>query len=168
MQCYVCIVRRTYELQNLMSFRGQFSNYVQAWLLGFMVVLIEAFMAQTKARIIPTAECFSRSCLASCWHAVRVFGFSTPCAAAFCVMRSSCRQHFFLIVLGERREAETTVARLRARGIMVSGVHCVPAASLAKPPQQKDEILVNAVHSARQVIALRAVATRFTSWLHGA
>ena len=145
------IVRRTYELQNLMSFRGQFSNYVQAWLLGFMVVLIEAFMTQTSAY-------YSRGGMLFAFMP----GFVLACGARFWIfdaLRRRLLRHeivlssAFLIVLGERREAETTVARLRARGIMVSGVHCVPAASLAKPPQQKDEILVNAVHSARQVIA---------------
>jgi Undecaprenyl-phosphate glucose phosphotransferase len=145
------IVRRSYEFQNLISLRGQFSNYVQAWLLGFMVVLIEAFMTQTSAD-------YSRGGMLFAF----VPGFALASGARFWIydaLRQRLLRHeivvssAFLVLLGERRDADTMVARLRDRGIMVSGLYSVPSANLTGPEQLSDAVLAKVLQSARQAVA---------------
>jgi Undecaprenyl-phosphate glucose phosphotransferase len=145
------IVQRSYDFQNLLSLQGQFWNYTQAWLLGFMVVLIEAFMTQTSAD-------YSRGGMLFAF----VPGFALACGARFGIFHALRRRLLrheivvssaFLVLLGERRDADMMVMRLRARGIMVSGLSTIPTATLAGSDHQTEAVLAKTIQSARQVVA---------------
>ncbi|WP_448146125.1 exopolysaccharide biosynthesis polyprenyl glycosylphosphotransferase [Labrys miyagiensis] len=145
------IVRRSYEFKNLISLRSQLSTYLQAWLIGFLVVMIEAFMTQTSAD-------YSRGGMLFAF----VPGLALACAARFAIfdaLRQRLQRHeivvssAFLILLGERRDADAAVSRLRSRGIMVSGLYSIPAANLIGSDQMREAVLAKAVHNARIAVS---------------
>jgi Undecaprenyl-phosphate glucose phosphotransferase len=145
------IVRRSYEFQNLISLWSQFSTYLQAWMLGFLVVMIEAFMTQTSAD-------YSRGGMLFAF----VPGLALACGARFAIfdaLRQRLRRHeivvssAFLILLGERRDADTMVSRMRSRGIMVSGLYSIPASSLTGSEEMREGVLAKAVQNARLAVS---------------
>ena len=148
---FFLIVRRSYEFQALISLRGQFWAYLQAWTIGFLVVMIEAFLTQTSAD-------YSRGGMLFAF----LPGFALACGTRFSIFRAlrhRLQRHeivvssAFLVLLGERRDADTMVSRLRSRGIMVCGLCSIPAASLAGSDAMREAVIAKAVQNARLAVA---------------
>lgn len=148
---FFLIVRRSYEFQNLIALRSQFATYLQAWLLGFMVVMIEAFLTQTSTD-------YSRGGMLFAFMP----GFALACGARFWIfqaLRQRLLRHqivlssAFLILLGERRDADAMVSRLRSRGIMVSSLCSIPTANLGGSAQMREAVLEKAVQNVRSAVA---------------
>ena len=146
-------VRRNYRVETFVSGAGDFPRYVQGWLAGFMMVLIEAFMTRTTTT-------YSRGGMLFAFIPGFLIAYGLRAAAHGELRRRMRRGQIILssvllIHLGSRRSPEEMAEQLASCGIAVAGVHRVPAAALGSGFDQSETALADAVNAARRLFASR-------------
>ena len=146
------IVRRAYRVSSFVSGHNHFGSYTQAWLLGFAIVLIEAFLTKTS-------ESYSRGAMVFAFMPGFILAYGARCLLFHQLRRSFVRHEIvlssvFLIHIGIQDDADALAARLLARGVVVAGMHCVPVRETASQSRRLESLLVDAVEAARRLLAL--------------
>ena len=83
------IVRRAYRVSSFVSGHNHFGSYTQAWLLGFAIVLIEAFLTKTS-------ESYSRGAMVFAFMPGFILAYGARCLLFHQLRRSFVRHEIVL------------------------------------------------------------------------